>query len=260
MQPRERPFNLIASKPQQKAYVELDLKKAYRHALTHPMDGWCVFSPTDSFTEPTEELAPLSWVEAKEATNLRENGYLGKGWYHRPLLRFLLQEGHVSPSDIKLSWWPTRLLPADTFAGPVARLAECLPTEWGERFHKSLVNKFVGQLISEDEPVSYKYFASTDPEERPPNAMRLPYRLEDFGVHEWAQRIEKRSYDSVRPIHSMVMQVARLRMNLLARYLRRTLMGWQPKYACQAKTDAWKCAVPQRLMPDNKNLRQLTYR
>ena len=43
LQPRERPFNLIASKPQQKAYVELDLKKADRHALTHPMDGWCVF-------------------------------------------------------------------------------------------------------------------------------------------------------------------------------------------------------------------------
>ena len=27
MQPRERPFNLIASKPQQTAYVELDLEK-----------------------------------------------------------------------------------------------------------------------------------------------------------------------------------------------------------------------------------------
>ena len=88
MQPRERPFNLIASKPQQKTYVELDLKKAYRHALTHPMDAWCVFSPTDSWTEPTQELAPLSWVEAPEAKELRENGYLGKGWYHRPLLRF----------------------------------------------------------------------------------------------------------------------------------------------------------------------------
>ena len=100
LQPRERPFNLIASKPQQKAYVELDLKKAYRHALTHPMDGWCVFSPTDSWTEPTQELAPLSWVEAPEAKELRENGYLGKGWYHRPLLRFLLQEGHVSPSAV----------------------------------------------------------------------------------------------------------------------------------------------------------------
>ena len=43
LQPRERPFNLIASKPQQMVYVELDLKRAYRHALTHPLDGWCVF-------------------------------------------------------------------------------------------------------------------------------------------------------------------------------------------------------------------------
>ena len=106
----------------------------------------------------------------------------------------------------------------------------------------------------------YKYFASTDPHERPPNAMLLPFRLEPWGVYEWAQRLEKRSYDSVRPIHSQIMQVAHLRMNLLARYLRRTLVGWRPCYACQAKTDAWKCAVPKRLLPDLKNLRQLTYR
>ena len=89
--------------------------------------------------------------------------------------------------------------------------------------------------------------------------MRLPYRLDTWGTHEWAQRIEKRSYDTCRPIHSMILQVAHLRMNLLARYLRRTLVGWQPKYACQAKTDAWKCQVPQRLVPEMKKLRQLTY-
>ena len=71
-------------------------------------------------------------------------------------------------------------------------------------------------------------------------------------------RIERRSYDSVRPTHSMVMQVAHLRMNLLARYLRRTL-GFQPKWICQAKTDAWKCAVPKRMLPQVRQLRELTY-
>ena len=172
----------------------------------------------------------------------------------------MLQEGHVSQADIKLSWWPTRLLPEDTFLAPVLRIDASIEkdieiagyAEEGRRLGKSLVSECIGHLVSEDEPVHYKYFASTDPQERPPNSMLLPFRLEPWGVYEWAQRIEKRSYDSVRPIHSMVMQVAHLRMNLLARYLRRTLVGWRPCNACQARRTLGNVPCPRGCCPTSR--------
>ena len=81
------------------------------------------------------------------------------------------------------------MLPEDTFLAPISRIDECIEKDIeriglekeGRQFQKDLINKFIGHLVSEDEPVHYKYFASTDPHERPPNAMLLPFRLEPWG-------------------------------------------------------------------------------
>ena len=54
--------------------------------------------------------------------------------------------------------------------------------------------------------------------------MELPgFLVEEFGMHEWCQVVEHRSYDSMRPIHSQIMGLARLRMVQLAKMISRTL-------------------------------------
>ena len=58
------------------------------------------------------------------------------------------------------------------------------------------------------------------------------------------------------------MQIARLRVHKVARYVRQTLefRGWLPKYVCQVKTDALLCSFPKRLLPDVKKIRDLPLR
>ena len=80
---REKPFVAEFSKKQQRAEAEIDFRRAYRTALEYPGDTWPVFSPTDSWREFDGKIAPLSFIDAGPATCIRENAYLGRGWYHR---------------------------------------------------------------------------------------------------------------------------------------------------------------------------------
>ena len=119
LQERDKPFNLICAEGHQMGALKIDFCQAYRHALEFPMDTISVFSPTDSFTEPGEELAPWSFVDAGEPATensaLRTNGYHGPQWMCRPLLQYCLDFGFVRREHIRASFWPTRNLPADTF-------------------------------------------------------------------------------------------------------------------------------------------------
>ena len=110
---------------------------------------------------------------------------------------------------------------------------------------KTLPNSLIGYFIQQDEPCEMRYSCSQDPAECPPNAVGLPgFLVEEFGMHEWCQVIEQRSYDSLRPIHSQVMGLARLRMVQLAKLLTRTL--GRLNYLVQAKTDAWYVSCPPK--------------
>ena len=119
-------------------------------------------------------------------------------------------------------------------------------------------------MVSSDEPIVFDYSCSTDPTERPACAVALPLmeRGENAPLHQWAVPVEQRSLDTLRPIHNQILQVARLRVCQVARYLRLSLglQGWLPKYVCQAKTDALLCAFPKRLVPEIKKLRELPLR
>ena len=269
---KDKPFNLIAAKGHQVGAFEIDFIRAYRHALEFPMDTWSVFSPTDSFTAPGNELAPWSFVDAGPATSenseLRENGYHGPQWMCRPLLQYCLDCNFVQPAHIQASFWPTRSLPADTFQQPLARfdeatqkLVDACPS-WSRpekrTFCKSLVNKAIGFMQSVDEPMKFFHTCSSDPKDRPPNSTKLPCVKEGF--HEWVQHVECRSTESLRPIHAMVMQISRLRMHLLARHIRTSIHGWRPQWLVQAKTDAWRLSCPKSKMPEVKKLQSLTYR
>ena len=81
-----------------------------------------------------------------------------------------------------------------------------------EKMAKTLPNSLIGYFIQQNEPCEMRYSCSQDPAECPPNAVELPgFLVEEFGMHEWCQVIEQRSYDSLRSIHSQIMCLARLR-------------------------------------------------
>ncbi len=89
---------------------------------------------------------------------------------------------------------------------------------------KTLPNSLIGYFIQQDEPCQFRYRCSQDEAERPPNAVDLPgFLVGEFGMHEWCQVVEQRSFDSHRPIHSQIMALARLRMVELGKLLTRTL-------------------------------------
>ena len=64
------------------------------------------------------------------------------------------------------------------------------------------------------------------------------------GFYEWVQHTERRSTESLRPVHSLVMQISRLRMHLLARQISQ-IPGFRPQWLCQAKTDCWRIVCPK---------------
>ena len=71
-------------------------------------------------------------------------------------------------------------------------------------------------------------------------------------MHEWCQVVEQRSYDSLRPVHSQIMCLARLRMVKLGKLITQTLGR---SYLCQAKTDAWYLSLPLKQREKLKDLR-----
>ena len=184
----------------------------------------------------------------------------------RPLLQYCLDFGYIQREHIKTSFWPTRNLPADTFREPLARfdeatqkLVDAAPFAEVEtrRFAKGLVQKAIGFTISCDEPMRFVHTCSCDPGDRPPNSTLLPSMRDDFW--EWVQHTERRSTESLRPVHSLVMQISRLRMHLLARQISQ-IPGWRPQWLCQAKTDCWRVACPKNKLAAVKQLNKLTYR
>ena len=162
-------------------------------------------------------------------------------------MRYCLEAGFLERRHILLSWWPCRQLPEDTFRQAVARISaalaeiesesECrLWQQYVQKFAKGLFNKAIGFMVSSDEPIVFDYSCSTDPTERPACAVALPLmeRGESAPLHQWAVPTEQRSLDTLRPIHNQILQVARLRVCQVARYLRLSLglQGWLPKYVC----------------------------
>ena len=88
---------------------------------------WSVFSPTDTWTTPTDDLAEWSWVEKHWTKEPREallkalqrtSVYLGPGWYCRRLVEDMLSNKCIKRKDIHLSFQPTTILPEDFFATP----------------------------------------------------------------------------------------------------------------------------------------------
>ena len=247
-QPREHPFNLNATGRGHTACAEIDFCKHYRHVLMYPGFGWAVYSPTDSWTQNDND-AHWCWVDNGPAPeDIRDKVYIGPSWYCRPLVRAMLGYKEISRHHIKLGWRPTRTLPEDTFEKPMQTILDELAnigTEEAETLSKTLPNSLIGYLISQDEPCEFRYSCSQDPGERPPCSIELPgFLVEEFGMHEWCQVVEQRSYDSLRPIHSQIMGIARLRMVQLAKLLIKTL--GRPSYLCQAKTDAWYVSCPPK--------------
>ena len=131
-----------------------------------------------------KKFAPLSFVDAGPATCIRENAYLGKGWYHRPLVKYMLDCGFIQKHHIVLSWFPTRELPQDTFREPIAKISgaiqelakdgdDCQKHFWAI-FEKQLFNSAIGFMVSVDECTSFEYGCSTDPSEKPSCARLLP--------------------------------------------------------------------------------------
>ena len=182
----------------------------------------------------------------------------------RPLLRYCLENQYVSKDDIKVSFWPTTTLPADVFVEPCTRLDAAVTKElvfdaggYVERVGKQLFNKAIGFMISVDEPLRFIYRCSTHVSDRPPNSTKLPEIKPGF--HEWVQVVEQRSYDSLRPIHAQILQISRMRMHKLARYLRLTISGFRPQYLVSARTDAWHINCPKNLFEKLKKLKDVTY-
>ena len=71
LQPREKPFNAKLSLPHPSMKsLAIDFDKHYRHALMYPGQSWSVFSPTDPWTLPTEQLAEWSCLEKRDLDDL----------------------------------------------------------------------------------------------------------------------------------------------------------------------------------------------
>ena len=259
-QPREHPFNLNAQQPRMTCCAEVDFCKHYRHVLMYPGYGWAVYGPCDSWVQNDNE-AHWCWVDNGPAPeDIRDRVYIGPSWYCQPLVRAMLEYKEISRHHIKLGWRPTRILPEDTFERPMQLILDQLGeigTEEAEKLSKTLPNSLIGYMISQDEPCEFRYSCSQDPGERPPCSIELPgFLVEEFGMHEWCQVVEQRSYDSLRPIHSQIMGIARLRMVQLAKLLMNTLGR---RSLCQAKTDAWYVSCPPKCREKLRGLK-LTYR
>ena len=109
---------------------------------------------------------------------------------------------------------PAQLLAFDNYLQPI---------QWDQIIQNEFFIQWVCPLR---EPMRFVYTCSTDISERPPNSQKLP-ELQTFELHEWVQSIEQRSLDSLKPVHSQIMQLSRLRMHQLAWYMRITIKGFR---------------------------------
>ena len=111
--------------------------------------------------------------------------------------------------------------------------------------------------MSQDSPVRFVHGCSTDLADKPGSATLLPSLQDNF--FEWATVVEQRSTESLRPVHSQILQLGKLRMHMLAQKIRISLTGFRPQWLTQARTDAWRLSLPKRAVPELRRLRALTY-
>ena len=113
--------------------------------------------------------------EVPERFRRRYLPLMGPGWTHKSAAAFLLDRGTISWEDIRWSFQPSCVLPADTFLQPVRKMNEAweqvgLPA--GSTLAKDSINALVGMMVAADEPHACFHWAGTNLAERPQGLWR----------------------------------------------------------------------------------------
>ena len=201
-----------------------------------PGSGWSVFAPTDSIAPAVPGvLAEWSWVEkaVPERFARRFLPLLGPGWMHRCAVQHLLDRGRISWNNITHSFHPSCILPETLFVEPLSRMMEAWEGLQAGTLPKDCVNAAIGMFVAADEPIVTQHFCGP-PAERPEGFWR-EIDLGNCDAQDWTCDVEARSFESMRPIWSQIMQLEATRMALLLENLERIPGSVRGKHIGQAR-------------------------
>ena len=124
---------------------------------------------------------------------------------------------------------------------------------------KDCMNALVGMKVTHDEPHCTHHFCGNNPAERPEGFWR-EIDLGNPDATDWISEVELRSFQSMRPIWSQIIQLEHTRMALLLGHLERIPSFLSKQMCVQARVDAWHVSCPPRVAEAVQKLGSLTLR
>ena len=135
---------------------------------------------------------------------------------------------------------------------PLSRMMEAWEGLQAGTLPKDCVNAAIGMFVAVDEPIVTQHFCGP-PAERPEGFWR-EIDLGNCDAQDWTCDVEARSFESLRPIWSQIMQLEATRTALLLESLERIPGFVSGKHIVQAKVDAWHVSVSHKMATEVEKL------
>ena len=147
------PYNAKVHQPSESSDVYgYDIKGAYRSILVKndtPYNIFYVHSRITPFNQDDELIAGEYYVNRMIKFGHNQTIRLSSGFYPLVLIKYLLEQGYISKSDITCKITASHTLPADTFKA----FTEDVCNKW-DKESKSLINNFIGDMNTMTKKVS----------------------------------------------------------------------------------------------------------
>ena len=219
--------------------IEIDVRRCRRNALAYSTHKWSVFSALDSIVPAREgQLADFSFVEDvkdRRTSALSRLPFVGRGWYHRVAVEFLLEHSICTWSNLSWSLSSTARLPHDIFLGALEEMESAWPLEAQLLdLPKLSVNSCIG-LWAIKAGESLRVVSSNAESD---GRGRWLKRVFDYGtgtIVDSIYRTELLTNASYRPIHDQVLATEATRVAELYDLVRQA--GVVPRAVSDVKTD-----------------------
>ena len=110
---------------------------------------------------------------------------------------------------------------------------------------KTSINSLIGMMCAHDEPSLTQHFCG--PAAERPEGFWREVDLGNSDTQDWTCDVELRSFQSMRPIWSQILQTEHTRLALVLEHLEH-IPGFVPgKHVVQAKVDAWHVSVSKQM-------------
>ena len=192
--------------------LEVDVRRCRRNAIMYSAHPFSVFCPLDSIVPAVEgELADFSFVDLRSSKKsaLSLLPFVGRGWYHRVAVEWMLHTGVCRWQDLIFSLTSTGKIPVQCLAEPLKQMEDA----WGEHddLAKFSINAMIG-LWAIDNTTIFHVKVSRDPVEGAGCWGSRHVEYEGGSTTDWIFANKLLTNGSMVPIHTQILQTEHVRI------------------------------------------------